>query len=166
MSRERFHVRVYKEYFNFASAHFLIFADGTREELHGHNYRVRVSAEGPLDEGDLVIDFTRLKPLVKSVCDQLDHRVILPLRHEALDVRRDGDSIVAVFRGADRFSFPARDVVLLDIRNTSTERLAEHLAAKIVARVREAVPGAKLEWIEVEVEESTGQCGVYSVRLD
>ena len=32
---KRFGVRVYKQYFNFASSHFLIFADGTREALHG-----------------------------------------------------------------------------------------------------------------------------------
>ena len=78
---ERFGVRVYKQYFNFASAHFLIFADGSREELHGHNYQVRVSVSGALDAGDVVLDFTKLKPLVKKTCDAIDHRVILPTEH-------------------------------------------------------------------------------------
>ncbi len=40
--RETYAIRVYKQYFNFGSAHFLIFADGSREELHGHNYQVQV----------------------------------------------------------------------------------------------------------------------------
>ncbi|MEY3012640.1 MAG: hypothetical protein RIT45_1375, partial [Pseudomonadota bacterium] len=37
--QDRWGILLDKEYFNFGSAHFLIFGDGTREELHGHNYR-------------------------------------------------------------------------------------------------------------------------------
>ncbi|MGH7811766.1 MAG: 6-carboxytetrahydropterin synthase, partial [Candidatus Binatia bacterium] len=37
-----FSIEVAKDYFNFASAHFLIFANGRREPLHGHNYQVSV----------------------------------------------------------------------------------------------------------------------------
>jgi 6-pyruvoyltetrahydropterin/6-carboxytetrahydropterin synthase len=162
---ESFGVRVYKQYFNFASAHFLIFADGTREELHGHNYQVRVHVTGTLDAGDVVIDFTKLKPLVKKTCDALDHRVILPLGHPLLAVRRTDREVEAVFAGQDRFVIPARDVVLLEIHNTSTERLAEWIAHEVKRRVRETIPGAALERLEVEVEESGGQCGVYSLDL-
>jgi len=162
---ERFGVRVYKEYFNFASAHFLIFADGTREELHGHNYQVRVRVAGALDAGDVVLDFTKLKPLVKKTCDLLDHRVILPLQHPLLAVKAGPREVEAVFANADRFVIPARDVVLLPIRNTSTERLAEWIAQELKRRVREAVPGAALSELEVEVEESSGQCGTYEADL-
>jgi 6-pyruvoyltetrahydropterin/6-carboxytetrahydropterin synthase len=163
--RERFGVRVYKEAFNFAAAHFLIFADGTREELHGHNYQVRFAAEGGLDAGDLVLDFLKIKPIVKKVCDAFDHRVILPLRNERLAVAREEGSVVAVYEGRDRFSFPVGDVVLLDLHNTSTERLAEHIAGRVLERVAVEVPRARLARVEVEVEESAGQCGVYQREL-
>lgn len=163
---ERFGVRVYKQYFNFASAHFLIFADGSREELHGHNYQVRMAAEGDLDQGDLVLDFTKIKPLVKRVCDELDHRIILPTQNPALAIAREGESLAVEYRGRERFVFPARDVVLLDIPNTSTERLAEHIARKVLAKVSEEIPHARLRRIEVEVEESAGQCGVYELVLE
>ena len=46
-----------KEYFKFSCAHFLIFPDGTKERLHGHNYRVRVEITGDLSDRGLVIDF-------------------------------------------------------------------------------------------------------------
>jgi len=160
-----FAVRVYKQYFNFASAHFLIFADGTREELHGHNYQVRVHVTGALDAGDVVLDFTRLKPLVKKTCDELDHRVILPLRHPLLQVKETGREVEALFAGADRFVLPRRDVVLLPIRNTSTERLAEWVAHEVARRIQETIPAAALARLEVEVEESGGQCGVFSLPL-
>ncbi|MEZ0228169.1 MAG: 6-pyruvoyl tetrahydropterin synthase family protein [Planctomycetota bacterium] len=162
---ERFGVRVYKQYFNFASAHFLIFADGTREELHGHNYQVRVHVTGKLDAGDVVVDFTKLKPLVKKTCDQLDHRVILPLGHPLLAVKAGEHEVEALFSGTDRFVMPRRDVVLLAIHNTSTERLAEWIAYEVKRRVQESIPGAALELLEVEVEESGGQCGVFSLDL-
>jgi 6-pyruvoyltetrahydropterin/6-carboxytetrahydropterin synthase len=160
-----FGVRVYKQYFNFASAHFLIFADGTREELHGHNYQVRVSVEGALDAGDVVLDFTKLKPLVKKTCDDLDHRVILPLGHPLLRVTEEDGSIEAVFAGKDRFVLPRRDVVLLAIHNTSTERLAEYIAHEVMKKIAETAKNASLTRLEVEVEESGGQCGVFALDL-
>ncbi len=165
MKNEGFAVRVYKQYFNFASAHFLIFADDTREELHGHNYQVRVTAEGKLDAGDVVVDFTKLKPLVKKTCDRLDHRVIFPLQHPLLSVKDDGKNVEVVWKGEDRFVMPRRDVVLLPIRNTSTERLAEWVAHEVRKQLADTVPVAALSRLEVEVEESGGQCGVYSLEL-
>lgn len=161
-----FAVRVYKQYFNFACAHFLIFADGSREELHGHNYQVRVACEGRLDAGDLVIDFTKLKPLVKKICDDLDHRVIFPTEHPDLAIRADDRECEAVFRGEDRFVLPRRDVVLIPIRNTSTERLAEWIAQELLGKIAAVLPEAALARLEVEVEESLGQCGVCALDLD
>jgi 6-pyruvoyltetrahydropterin/6-carboxytetrahydropterin synthase len=167
---ETFGVRVYKEYFNFASAHFLVFADGAREELHGHNYQVRVRFTGAIGPDDMLLDFFRLKPIVKAACDTLDHRTLLPTECERLDVREVDEHVEATYSrpdgGQDRFLFPARDVVLLPLRNTSTERLAEHLARHILEAVRADSPNVKLTDFEVEVEESSGQCGVYGVALD
>jgi hypothetical protein len=64
MSRA-FRIEVAKDYFNFASAHFLIFADGEREPLHGHNYQVSVTMEGELDRAGVVLDFITFKPVVR-----------------------------------------------------------------------------------------------------
>jgi len=164
-----FGVRVYKTYFNFASSHFLLFADGTREELHGHNYQVRVRVDGAMGPGDMVLDFCRLKPIVRRCCDELDHRMLLPTQNPRLTFTDDGDHVeVRVARpegGHDRFLFPQRDVLRLPISNTSTERLAELLATRILTRLAEEEPAAKLHRLEIEVEESGGQCGVYAVDL-
>ena len=37
---ERWSIAIDKEYLKFSCAHFLIFADGSKERLHGHNYHV------------------------------------------------------------------------------------------------------------------------------
>src|SRR5215813_10541614 len=87
----RFTIEVEKDYFNFASAHFLVFANGTREALHGHNYQVSVALEGELDRAGVVLDFITFKPLVKKICDELDHRTLIQKDCPALRVRGGGD---------------------------------------------------------------------------
>lgn len=164
-----FGVRVYKEYFNFAASHFIIFPDGGREELHGHNYMVRVRVEGELGPGEMVLDFCRLKPIVRAACQELDHRTLLPARHPRLELAEEDGHISAAFLrqdgGRDRFLFPLKDVLVLPVPNTSTECLAELLAGQVIDRVRAEVPEARLTRFELEVEESPGQCGVYAREL-
>jgi len=47
------------------------------QNLHGHNYRVRVFATArELDDIGMVIDFADLKAMVSEVVGPLDHRVI------------------------------------------------------------------------------------------
>ncbi|MFZ4579009.1 MAG: 6-pyruvoyl trahydropterin synthase family protein [Myxococcota bacterium] len=154
--QEHFGIRVTKEYFNFGSAHFLIFANGDREELHGHNYRASVEIDADLDSGYLVADFLIVKPLFKSVCDELDHRTMLPLRNPFLRVQAD-DVSVRAWHGGDEYLFPRRDVTLLDIENTSSELLARLLCSRFVARVVAALPELRLKRVLVEVQESPGQ---------
>jgi 6-pyruvoyltetrahydropterin/6-carboxytetrahydropterin synthase len=164
-----FGVRVYKEYFNFASSHFLVFPDGAREELHGHNYEVRVGVTGALGAGDVVLDFCQLKPIVRRFCTALDHRTLLPRDNPLVKLEEDGDHLRVAFRrkdgGTDRFLFPRRDVIVLPITNTSTERLAEYLARQVVDAIAVEAKDARLTRFEIEVEESRGQCGVYCMDL-
>jgi 6-pyruvoyltetrahydropterin/6-carboxytetrahydropterin synthase len=162
---ERYAIRVYKQYFNFGSAHFLIFADGSRETLHGHNYQVRVKVEGALTKGDLVVDFIPFKPLVKRLCDALDHVTLLPRDNPHLEVVEHADRVEARHRDGSFFSFPRKDVLVLPLPNTSTEMLARHLAHGILAALPGVCPDAKLRALEVQVEESGGQSGICRVDL-
>ena len=89
----RFSIEVAKDYFNFASAHFLIFANGRREPLHGQNYQVSVAMEGELDRAGVVLDFITFKPLVKGVCDALDHRTLIQTGSSTIQVRKGAKEI-------------------------------------------------------------------------
>jgi 6-pyruvoyltetrahydropterin/6-carboxytetrahydropterin synthase len=45
--------------------------------VHGHNYRVRVTLEGPqLDSIGLLVDFTQLKQVMREIISALDHQFI------------------------------------------------------------------------------------------
>ncbi len=157
---ERYGIRVDKQYFNFCSAHFLIFADGTREELHGHNYHVSVEAEGSLDAGNLVLDFIHFKPLVKRICDRLDHRTILPGLNPDLSMEEEGSNLRVRF-GGDVFTFPLRDVTILPLPNTSTECLARYVANQILEHLHPLFPDSHIVRLRVSVSESPGQAGWY-----
>ena len=156
----RFSIEVAKDYFNFASAHFLIFANGKREALHGHNYQVSVAVEGDLDKAGVVLDFITFKPLVKQVCDDLDHRTLIQMASPLLKVRQDHKGVKVLYRD-QRIVLPRRDVILLPLVNTSTELLAEYIAGKIRQRTHRQFAGARLRFIEVGVEEARGQKGVF-----
>jgi 6-pyruvoyltetrahydropterin/6-carboxytetrahydropterin synthase len=155
-----FSIEVEKDYFNFASAHFLIFTDGTREALHGHSYQVSVAVEGDLDSSGVVLNFITFKPLVKEVCDGLDHRTLLQGKNPALRTRQVRRNIEILYKD-ERFLIPRRDVILLPLVNTSTELLAKYVARKIWQKAHERFPGAKLHSIEVCIEETRGQKGVF-----
>jgi 6-pyruvoyltetrahydropterin/6-carboxytetrahydropterin synthase len=156
----RFSIEVAKDYFNFASAHFLIFANGQRESLHGHNYQVSVGMEGELDRAGVVLDFIAFKPLVKRVCDSLDHRTLIQTKSDKIEVRRRHGEVEILYR-KQRLLLPRRDVILLPLKNTSTELLAEHVAKQIQRRVRQAFPRTRIRHIKVAVEEARGQRGVF-----
>ena len=156
----RFSIEVAKDYFNFASAHFLIFANGRREALHGHNYQVSVAVEGELDRAGVVLDFITFKPLVKRVCDDLDHRTLIQRENPILKVRKKGAGI-EIFYKKQKLLLPKSDVILLPLANTSTELLAEYIAKQINRRVRQNFSATKLKYMEVAVEEARGQRGIF-----
>ena len=58
----------------FAAAHFLTRYHGKCERLHGHNYKVLVTASGTrLDEGGMLLDFGIMKGALRKVILELDH---------------------------------------------------------------------------------------------
>ncbi len=58
----------------FAAAHFLTRYHGKCERLHGHNYKVLVTASGTtLDGGGMLLDFGLLKAALRRTTLELDH---------------------------------------------------------------------------------------------
>src|SRR5216684_7647126 len=61
----------------FAAGHALRGYRGKCENVHGHNYRVQLTIEGPqLDPIGLLVDFVEVKRLIRGVVEYLDHRFI------------------------------------------------------------------------------------------
>ena len=157
-------IKVYKQYFNFASSHFLIFKDGSREPLHGHNYRVKLKGDACQLEGDMVFDFLDIKPIVREICDSLDHKLMIPTKNKSLKIENEGENHIKLTPPDNEyFVVPKKDVLLLPIENTSAERLAIYLANRIHEAVRTKY-NFNFPRLEIEVEETPGQAAVYTLE--
>src|SRR5207302_4745124 len=83
---DNYRVRVTKDHLVFSAAHFITFNGNVCERLHGHNWRVAAEVAGPLDENYYVFDFIALRDALQRIVGELDHRMLLPLRHRAIRV--------------------------------------------------------------------------------
>ncbi len=158
-----FRVHVTKDYLVFSSAHFITFAGHRCESLHGHNYRVGVALEGAIDaESWYVLDFSVLKRLARKLCDEIDHKVLLPLTNPKLTVEVQSGTVAVAYQNIPRYVFPLGDCALLDIPNTTVEMLAQYITHRLMAELPSAVHATA---IEVEVEENFGQSAAYREEI-
>lgn len=154
-----FRIRVSKDHLVFSASHFITYNAHQCESLHGHNYRVSVALEGGLDENGCVFDFIALKRLVKSLVDELDHRMLLA-RHSPLVTLAEDDGCVQATYKERVYVFPRKDVVILPISNTTAEMLAQYLVGRLKSELVE-LGASNVTAIEAEVEESFGQSATY-----
>jgi 6-pyruvoyltetrahydropterin/6-carboxytetrahydropterin synthase len=152
-----------KENFKFSVAHFLIFDEKTAERLHGHNYQVKVDLKidwQKFAEQGYGVDFGALKTIIKGCLDALDEHVVLPANNKEIKVKTEGSSLELRFRER-RYVFPADEVILLPLVNTSVELLSDYLCQEIWKNV---VP-LGIVGLGVQVEETRGQSATTRLGL-
>jgi len=99
----------------FSSGHYLRNYRGKCENPHGHNYKVRVTLEGPgLDSIGLLYDFTHLKHVIREIVEGVDHKFL-------------------------------HDQAPFDVINPSAENLAKYFYENLTSRLTGLPPGAKLK---------------------
>jgi 6-pyruvoyltetrahydropterin/6-carboxytetrahydropterin synthase len=158
-----YRLRLEKEALSFSSAHFLTFNAAKCARLHGHNYRVSVTAIGSANADGYVIDFADLKRITTSICAELDHRVLVPSATPDVEIDPAGDALEVRFCGKT-YLFPREEVLLLPVPNTTAECLASWFGARLVQELAAGLD-ALPETIEVEIEESPGQSAGTSLSL-
>jgi len=153
-------VRVHPGELYFSAAHFITF-NGTCENLHGHNFHVRIEACGENTDDAFVIDFVLLTRLAAQICKELHDGVLLPT--QSREVRIDErDGLVEVTSYDKRFLLPRESCILLPLANTTAEMLAFHVSERLVQEL-DRLPGtASLRSLEVAVEEADQQWGIYT----
>ena len=149
-------LHLFKQNFKFSSAHFLIFDETHAERLHGHNYQVRVDigVQPPevFREKGYFVDFNVFKKFIKASLDLWDEHVLLPAHHPEMHFAVKGATLEVNFR--ERFyAFPADEVILLPMTNTSVEQFSQFLAEKFYQEF--AILGVTR--VRVLVEETRGQ---------
>ncbi len=151
---ERFSIRVGKEELCFSACHFLVLGPESAEPLHGHTYRASVELAGPLNLNGMVADFTWIRPALRNLLQELDHRILLAGQDARLQIHQTGHEL-EVRLGARRWVFPRSDCLLLPLAATTTELLAQYLAHRFLEVCR-AEAGWLPDRLQLELEESPG----------
>jgi 6-pyruvoyltetrahydropterin/6-carboxytetrahydropterin synthase len=103
----------------FSSGHALRGYKGKCENVHGHNYKVRVTLAGPeLDSIGLLYDFVHLKQAIQGVIRTLDHRFL-------------------------------NDFAPFDTVNPSAENIARHIFEEIRKQMKTVPNGAEISHVTV-----------------
>lgn len=161
-----FRIQIRKEALKFSSAHMTFFADGTKENLHGHNYRTVAKLEFERFSLGEMLPFAELKAAMKKICAEWDERVLLPNACPHLKTLSTEAASVEISACGKRYVFPKDEVVFLPTNNVTTESLAKIFCERLASALsRPALDRAKVKSIEVTVEEMLGQGASYVVVL-
>jgi len=156
-------VDVTKQQLTFAAAHFITFAGGICERIHGHNYGVSCRVEGELDENQYVVDFIALRDGLAKISQELDHHVILADSHPTIKVQSNETEVVATFE-KKRWVFPKEDCVLLPVSNTTAELIASYFVDRLIPEMKDHLhPG--IRQLTVRIDENQGQWGECTVKF-
>ncbi len=110
---------------SFSAGHALRGYKGKCENPHGHNYKVRVTLEGPaLDSVGLLYDFMRLKQIIHGVIQALDHKFL-------------------------------NDLEPFQVANPSAENIAKYFYDEASKQMRQAPNGARIASITVWETDAT-----------
>lgn len=136
----------------FASAHFIV--DHKKcGKIHGHNYFLKVTLTGELDEHHMILDYALLKAELRKLTKKLDHKVLLAARAKNLEIDEMEEAVIIRAKNK-RYVIPQVDVILLPIPATTAEELAKYFHKKL-----------KALWpdfqITTEIEESPGARAIY-----
>jgi 6-pyruvoyltetrahydropterin/6-carboxytetrahydropterin synthase len=139
-----------------------VFADGTKERLHGHNYTVAVELEVERIDLQAMIPFAPIKAALGELCSVWKEHVLIATKNPFLEMLADGDELELRLCG-QRYVFPRADVLLVPIDNISVEALAAHVATLL--RDKLALDPAIVRSLAVTIEESPGQGSTTTLSL-
>jgi 6-pyruvoyltetrahydropterin/6-carboxytetrahydropterin synthase len=113
---------------SFASAHALRNYKGRCENVHGHNWKVRVVIEGEkLDATGMLVDFLDVKSLLGEILDRIDHQFL-------------------------------NEIPPFDVINPSAENIAEYFYQQLTGKLAETPVPVRLREVkiwETEIQSAT-----------
>ena len=117
--------------------------------IHGHSYFVDVEIEGErAGDFEFVVDFKDVKAYTKAICNELDHRLLIPVYNDLIDIKnfnKKSDSIFDLkeektvhFKIAGKgYSIPGEDCVFLPLPYSSAEELSKFFAETLAKKLAE-----------------------------
>jgi len=129
--------------------------------LHGHSYAIHARLHGSQDEKGIIIDFSIAKKILRTIANDLDHKVLIPNESTVVTTKQSNQSIELQSLGKT-YVFPASDCVLLPISSSSAEHLAEYVLKRFLS---ELGSDHNLNQVEIGVDEGYGQGAWISKKM-
>jgi 6-pyruvoyltetrahydropterin/6-carboxytetrahydropterin synthase len=164
-AKARCRIVVQKDEHKFSCAHMTVFADGSKERLHGHNFHLSAAIELPCDDHAPMLDFARVKSVLANLCAELKEHLLIPARCPLVDVVRRDEHEIELFFCKRRYVVPLEDALLLPVDNIVVERLAQYLWTRLAAELRSELQDCGAIALDVTVTESPGQGATWSATL-
>jgi 6-pyruvoyltetrahydropterin/6-carboxytetrahydropterin synthase len=155
MELYRAHIR--KEALKFASAHMTVFPDGSKESLHGHNYRTDVSIELKTIELSKMISFSVFKKAMKEICAAWDEKVLLARACPFFKIVSSDTRETEFTLCGKRYVLPTDEIAFIDRDNVTTETLSAEFGRRLLERLDPKLLGSVISSVEVRIDEMTGQ---------
>lgn len=138
----------------FSAAHMTVFADGTKERLHGHNYQLAIQIFLREAAFPILCDFAVIKAGLLFVCKELNERTLLARNNPFLRIAPEqiaGQAHIRVQHRDGVYLLPESDVALLPLDNITTEQLARYCHTRLAEYLRRHLPEA-VQAILIEFE--------------
>lgn len=153
-------IELYKEDMKFSSGHFTIFSATEREDLHGHNFRVYAKLKLSIGENGMAADYGPIKKLLREICKSLDEKFIIPKLSPYLKIAKKLPYTLVTFNN-EEIPFLERDILILDIANSSLEEFSRYIAQQITARKNDC-DQMGLQELTIKVSSGPGQSASYT----
>jgi 6-pyruvoyltetrahydropterin/6-carboxytetrahydropterin synthase len=158
---EHYRAHIRKEALKFAAAHMTVFPDGTKEALHGHNYRTEVSIDLKSVELSQMISFSVFKSAMKEICQEWDEKVLIAAKCPFMEVFSTVAHEVEFKLCGKRYVLPKDEVVFIERDNITSETLAAEFCSRFIACLDPKILGNPILAVQVRVEEMSGQGASY-----
>jgi 6-pyruvoyltetrahydropterin/6-carboxytetrahydropterin synthase len=111
--------------------------------------------KGYLGEDNFLIDFGKIKSILKRYAAELDHKAIIPTENSEIVVQRnDDEGTVTMVMGSRKYQFPLSDVVFVPIPATTVEHLSNYILTRLIDEM-DFPPGIKE--LSLGIDEGPGQ---------
>jgi 6-pyruvoyltetrahydropterin/6-carboxytetrahydropterin synthase len=156
-----YEIRIQKEALKFASSHMTVFADGTKEPLHGHQYMPSIVIEVREANFKNMIAFSEIKAGMKKLAALWDERVLIATENPHFEVVKKTKESIEFTLCQKRYVLPADEVVLLKVDNITCEALAQAYYEFLEMEL-ELSQNPNILRVSVLIEEAPGQGASYA----
>ncbi len=163
MSSQKFSIKIKKEALKFSSAHMTVYADGSKERLHGHDYQVELEIDFEDASLKSMIPFSVLKSTINELCGKWDEKFLLA-KNCVFYKEIERSSTQLRFKLCEKeYSIPVDEIEELECDNISAESLSLLFANAFYKSTEALLKKHRVSRFRIFINEGPGQGASYTI---